>query len=152
MAANNSVSEWYRILWEKLDKEIKWHSKRLRQNKEMLINKWADFYSKKYKNKYKFKWINYVKEYLNENINWFCDYLDDDTFNEDPYADDFIIDFKKDDIIGKFWNDFHEIVYDLEEYDPVVEAEKFRNQSKTKSVKNKFIAKLINALNTIRKK
>ena len=152
MLEKQSLSEWFEEVARKGFKRVREHSKRLRQNKNMLIEKWTDFYLKKYRNKYNFKYINDVKEYLSKNMDSYCEYLEDESFNEDPYADDFIFDPKKKAIIGKFWRDFHELIYDLEEYDPAVEAEKFRNQSKTKSIKNKFIAKLINALNTIRKK
>ena len=146
MAWNNSLSEWYRILWEKIDKDLNGHSNRLRKNKKMLMDKWTEFYLKKYREKYIFRNIKEVKDYLDENVDLFCDYLEDNTYNEDIDAVEFIVDSKKSANVGKFWRDFHEMVYDLEEYDPVVEREKWIKQSKTKKVKKKTIANLIDTL------
>ena len=152
MIKKQSLSEWYKELWEKIDKDLNLYTNRMRKNKEMLINKWTDFYLKKFKKKYMFNNINEVKIYLDKNIDWYCDYLEDDTYNDDPEADDFIFDPQISKKIWVFERDFHEILYDLEKYDPAVEIEKMRNQEKTKSVKNKFVTKLINALNIRRKK
>lgn len=148
MIDNNSTSEWYEKLWERVERDIKWHSTRLKQNKEMLIEKWAYIYYKKIMNKYRFSNINALKEYLNFNLDQYCAYLDDDTL-KDPKTlkeGETLFDYELKDKIRNFRKEFHEMIYDLEDFDPALEREKWRRQSKTKKVKNKIIAKLIDTL------
>ena len=148
MKQNNWDSIWFKEVANK-GYEIVWqHSKRLRQNKEMLIEKWRDFYFKKYREKYMFSNIKEVKNYLDENIDWFCEFLENNILKDLKTIKDgeTLFDYDKKSKVNEFWRDFHEILYDLEEYDPIVEAEKMRNQSKTKKEKNKIVTKLINAL------
>ena len=149
MKNENPDSLWFWKLARKLEKETQEHSTRIRQNKEMLLDKWWGFYLKKYKNKkYKFENNLQLREFLDKKIDWYCDHLEDNTYNEDPYAEDFLFDPKKSKKIWEFETDFHELIYDLEDYDPVVleiENEK-KNVSNTKKVKNMFISRLISTL------
>ena len=149
MTVDNSLSEWLWDLIQKWYQRVKKHTIMLRENKDMLIDKWTDFYYTKYKNKkYKFENKTQIKELLDNKIEWYCISIEDNTYNDDPDSEDYIIDFKKRKRIKEFARDFHELLYDLEDHDPrilIIENEK-KKQSKTKKVKNKFVARLIGLL------
>ena len=144
MVIDESASEWFWRIAKECYNIAKDHTLLIRENKEILIEKWTDFYFKKYK----FENKTQLKEFLGKKLDCYCEDLEDTTFNDDPDAEDFIIDFNKDKRLEKFERDFHELIYDLEDHDPrilILENEK-KKQSKTKEVKNKFVARLIGLL------
>ena len=49
MKLNNWDTIWFKEIWEKGYTIARQQSNRLRENKEMLVNKWANFYFRKFR-------------------------------------------------------------------------------------------------------
>ena len=151
MAIDELPSEWFWRISKKCYKKASDHSLLIRENKDMLIEKWADLYFKKYKtHKYKFENKTKLIEFLDNKINWYCDHLEDNKLKDlkTLKEGETLLDYDKIKKIREFARDFHEMLYDLSDHDPrilTIENEK-KKHSKTKEMKNKFVARLIGLL------